>query len=136
MNAFAKLAGVLMAAAVLTAAGLALEPVVRPEQPWPLGPLSIRGGAFRARPGSTVDLEAAADDARRALPDHEVVVMDWANPPLLVIGRAEAPTEPEPLRAWRDASGLALAGPDEVSFGRSAPDWWEKMRTGRGAVTT
>jgi hypothetical protein len=120
--------------ALLLVAALAIEPVLVGERPYPYGPLSLTGGAFKARPGDPVDFEAAAGAARHALPDHIVFVTDWEEEPMLVIGRAAGATSPEDLRRWRDASGLPLAGPEQIGFGRSPPDWFSRERRTHDAV--
>jgi hypothetical protein len=114
--------------ALLLVAALAIEPAVVGERPYPYGPVSLAGGAFTARPGHAVDFELAAESARRALPDHVVVVTDWSEEPMLVVGRAEGATSPEDLRRWRDESGLPLAGPEQIGFGCSPPDWFSRER--------
>jgi hypothetical protein len=134
MHAAVRSAIVVAAGAVVTLAALGVEPAVRGDPPWPIGPLSISGGVFRPRPGRTVDLDEAAESARRALPGHEAVVLDWSSEPMLIVGRVDGPTQPQPLRDWRDASKLPLDGPDEASFGRTSPDWFSRPRRGHDAA--
>lgn len=136
MRLATRIALAVAAGAALALGALAAEPHVRADLRWPLAPLSARGGSFEARPGANVDLDDAAASARAALPDHAAIVVDWGDAQRLFVARVEGDTSPVELRAWRDASGLALAGPDEASFGGSAPDWFSAPRRGHDLAVT
>lgn len=128
MRAVARGLLVVVAWGALTGAALACVPPLLGETQWPFGPLTIQGGQFTPREGATVDLDAAADSARAALPGHAVVVLDWADEPALIVGRVDGPTSPQALRDWRDAAQLPLAGPEQIGYGCSAPDWFSRPR--------
>jgi hypothetical protein len=122
------LAGVL--AAGLYVATLGSESLALGKRSWPYGPVSIRGGAFTVREGAALDLDDAAAQARRALPGYVVLVTDWSEEAMLVVGREDDGARASELRRWRDASGLPIEGPQPISMGRSAADWFSAERRG------